>query len=548
MASTPFASHARSPSVAVVIPRDERTPALFAKAVACQRAGRLERAVSLYARILRREPDLPEVHGNLGAALARLGRMEQATAAFRRAAELAPDDPDKWCRLAVALKTCGELDEAERAFGRALALDPDHADALAGLGAVLSALGRSIEGAVVLGRAITLAPGNAGAYNDLGLALKQAGRLAEAARVAERAIRLAPRRTSYYLNLAEVRSFTADDPYVKALEDLATDLEALPIADRVHLHFALAKAYDDMGRFDDAFAQLLAANGLKRRLIAYDEAATLDQIDCVRDVFTPELIAARAGGGEPSRLPVFIVGMPRSGTTLVEQILASHPTVFGAGELRLFDKASGAVRDRLPGAPGFSNLVRRMENDDFRALGRFYLAALKQHAPDAARITDKMPSNFIFAGLIHLALPDAVIIHTVRDPLDTCLSCFSKQFTEAQAHTYDLAELGRYFGRYRALMAHWRRVLPPGRVLDVHYEDVVDDVEGAARRILAHCGLDWDARCLDFHRTERSVQTASAAQVRKPIYRDAIARWRRYERFLGPLMAELEKSEWRNGE
>jgi hypothetical protein len=320
---------------------------------------------------------------------------------------------------------------------------------------------------------------------------------------------------------------------------MAATPEVLSAADRVHLHFALAKAYEDLGRFDDAFAQLLAGNGLKRRLIAYDEAATLAQLDGVRDVFTPELIAARAGGGEPSRLPVFIVGMPRSGTTLVEQILASHPGVFGAGELRLFDQASGAVRDRLPGTPAFSDLVRRMEHEDFRALGRFYLAALERHAPDAARITDKMPSNFIFVGLIHLALPDAVIIHTERDPVDTCVSCFSKQFTEAQAHTYDLAELGRYYGRYRAVMAHWDRVLPPGRILDVRYEDVVDDVESAARRIVAHCGLAWDARCLDFHRTERSVQTASAAQVRKPIYRDSIARWRRYERFLGPLMAEL---------
>jgi len=313
---------------------------------------------------------------------------------------------------------------------------------------------------------------------------------------------------------------------------------------RASLLFALGKAHDDIGDFERAAAYFRDGNATVagftewsrknfRRMVAarLDAKPLAERVDAAADC-----------------VPIFIVGMPRSGTTLVEQILASHPSVFGAGELRLFDQAAGVVRDRLAGTPDFADLVRRMERDDFGAVGRFYLAALKRHAPEAARITDKMPSNFIFAGLIHLALPDAVIIHTVRDPLDTCVSCFSKQFTEAQAHTYDLAELGRYFGRYRTLMAHWRRVLPPGRILDVRYEDVVDDVEGAARRILAHCGLDWDARCLDFHRTERSVQTASAAQVRKPIYRDAIARWRRYERFLGPLTAELGTSEWRNGE
>jgi hypothetical protein len=163
-----------------------------------------------------------------------------------------------------------------------------------------------------------------------------------------------------------------------------------------------------------------------------------------------------------------------------------------------------------------------------------------QRAPEAARITDKMPGNFIFAGLIHLALPKATILHAVRDPIDTCLSCFAVHFTRGHPHTYDLAELGRYYRRYRSLMDHWRRVLPSGRIVDVRYEDLVADLEGAARRIIAHCGLPWDARCLDFHRTERPVRTASAPQVRRPIYGNSVGRWRRYEPFLGPLLAELE--------
>jgi hypothetical protein len=180
-----------------------------------------------------------------------------------------------------------------------------------------------------------------------------------------------------------------------------------------------------------------------------------------------------------------------------------------------------------------------MSAQQFRDLGALYLEKLLPRAPGAARITDKMPANFLFAGLIHLALPRATIIHVVRDPVDTCVSCFSVHFTRGQMHTYDLAELGRYYRHYRMLMAHWRRALPPGRIIDVHYEELVADLEGVARRLFAHCGLPWDARCLDFHRIERPVRTASALQVRQPIYRSSVGRWRRYEKFLGPLLAAL---------
>jgi hypothetical protein len=181
-----------------------------------------------------------------------------------------------------------------------------------------------------------------------------------------------------------------------------------------------------------------------------------------------------------------------------------------------------------------------MSGRHFRDIGARYLDKLAQRAPHAARITDKMPENFLYAGLIHLALPNAAIIHAVRDPIDTCVSCFSINFSRGQSHTYDLAALGRYYRYYQALMAHWHRVLPPGRIIDVHYEELVGNVEGVARHIIAHCGLAWDARCLDFQRTKRSVRTASATQVRQPIYKNSIGRWRGYESFLGPLLAELK--------
>ncbi len=505
MAKSLPAPPSRHSHMSATAARAEPLSALSAQALACHQAGRLAEAIARYEQILSLKPDLPEVHNNMGLALAELGRLDEAVEAYRRAIALRPDNPEALCNFGVALADLDRCDEAEAKFRRAIALDP----------------------------------GFAGAYNNLGLILKETGRAVEAGRAAEQAIRLSPKNASYYDNLAAVRSFAAGDRYVTALEALAADAASLSAVNRMHLHFALAKAYEHLGRSESAFRQLLAGNALKRAQIAYDEAATLASMDRTRALFTREFIKDRQGSGEQSAVPLFIVGMPRSGTTLIEQILASHPEIFGAGELRLFEQAADAIGDALPLSPPFPEMVLDMSAERFRTLGARYLDKLVQRAPGAARITDKMPANFLFAGLIHLALPNAAIIHAIRDPLDTCASCFAVHFTRGQPHTYDLAELGRYYRHYRALMAHWHRVLPPGRIIDVHYEELVGDLEGVARRIIAHCGLAWDARCLDFHRTERSIRTASATQVRQPIYKSSVGRWRRYENFVGPLVAEL---------
>jgi Flp pilus assembly protein TadD len=502
--------------------------------------GRLEDAEAAYRRAIALKPDFAAAYNNLGNVLRDLGRLDDAAAACCRAITLQPDYPDAYANLGNTLKDLGSLEASETVLRKAIALRPDHAEAHSNLGNVLMDQGRLKESAALLRHAIALKPDFAGAYNNLGLALKELGRFDEARRATEEAIRLAPRKASYYCNLGELTHFAADDPHVAAMEALAATPGSLSTTDQIALHFALAKAYEHISWNAIAFRQLLTGNALKRRHIAYDEAAESRQMDRVAAVFTPELMRSHEGVGEPSRVPVFIVGMLRSGTTLVEQILASHPAVFGAGELKLFDAAAAGVAPAAQGSPGFPDIASTMSGEQFRELGARYLVELMRLAPDAARITDKMPSNFVYAGLIHLALPNAVIIHTVRDPVDTCVSCFSKLFSEGQKHTYDLAELGRYYRRYQSLMAHWRRVLPPGRILDVRYEDVVADLEGASRRILAHCGLPWDARCLEFHRTERPIRTASATQVRQPIYKSAIGRRRAYEEFLGPLVAELE--------
>jgi hypothetical protein len=246
---------------------------------------------------------------------------------------------------------------------------------------------------------------------------------------------------------------------------------------------------------------------------------------------------AKRGWGNYSRVPIFIVGMPRSGSTLLEQILASHSRVFGAGEINDFAKSAAS----LPGvSEDFPESVLILSDNELRHLGRRYVNSVTAKVPGVIRITDKMLSNFAYIGLIHLALPNARIIHACRDPVDTCLSCFSILFGDDQPYTYDLAELGRYYRAYERLMRHWRAVLPEGVMLDVCYEDVVANLERQARRLIGHCGLEWEDRCLEFHQTPRPVHTASVTQVRQPIYHDSVGRWRPYRDLLRPLLDTLQ--------
>ena len=515
--------------------------------VLCERGAHAEAEAAL-RRAAKLKPDWPQCHINLAVALKSQGKFAEAEATIVHAIALDPNNADAFCTLGDVLCCLGRLAdgenalrhavvlrpqfaaalarlgnvlreqdkpvEAEAACRKALALDADHAGAYSSLGNVLSDRGDFGGAEAAYRRAIALKPNFAEAYNNLGAILKQLGRMAETREIVEHAVDLVPKSALHYLNLSEIRRFTADDRYLREMEELYRSSGSLPVKQQIELNFALAKAYDDVGRYDVSFERLAAGNALKRGQIAYDEAATLTLFERIRMVMTAEVLRNFQGGGEPSALPVFVVGMPRSGTTLIEQIMASHPDVFGAGELTTLYNTVAGFRNERGGGLRYPDTLAQLSPRDLQALGARYVADIAPLAPQAARIVNKMPSNFLFAGLIHLALPNARIVHAVRDPLDTCMSCFSKLFVGGQPHTYELAELGRYYRHYQDLMTHWRAVLPPGRILDVRYEDVVADLEGAARRIIAHCGLDWDARCLDFHSTARPVRTASAAQVR----------------------------------
>jgi len=548
--------------------------AISNRANALRQLKRYAEAEGEYRRAIAIKPAYAEAHNNLGSVLRDQDRHAESELAYRRAVELKPGYIEALNNLVLAQKDLKRYDEAIATANSVLKLDARNADALSYLGAVyvdqkrpepaLDALRRSLalkpdkpETHNMLGRAlfeaneperavdayrraIALKADFADPHNNLGNVLKELGRFDDALQAFDAAISLEPDKVGVYVNLSDAKRFHSnDDKHLSAIERFLGRYEDLNEDEQMHVGFAAGKAYDDLKRYDEGFPHLIRANALKRKTAAYDEAAVLGLFERIAATFTAELVTAKAGGGFATEMPIFVLGMPRSGTTLVEQILASHPRVRGAGELRDMNDTINSVRGSDGHPAGYPEFVPRLSPSDLARIGEAYTSKLAKRAPGAERVTDKMPSNFYFVGLIHLALPGAKILHTRRNPVDTCVSCFSKLFAGEQNQTYDLAELGRYYRAYHRLMAHWRAVLPAGAFLDVQYEDVVADTETQAKRILEYCGLAWTPRVLDFHRTERPVKTASARQVRQPIYRSSVARWRNYERFLGPLLAEL---------
>ncbi len=511
--------------------------------------GRYAEAISHFDDALSVNPESAGTHNSYGNVLLGMKRYAEAAQHYRRAIELRPTFFEAHNNLGNAVAAIEQPAEAIAHYRKALEINPAYAEAQNNLGNVLGALARYEEAVACFRRAIAIDPKMAGTYGSLGSALITLGRIDEARQSLETAIALDPRQPEYYRSLGECKKFTLGDPHLAAMEELAQSLTNYPAPEpdsrseeqRIVLNYGLAKAYDDVGDHEAASEQLRQGNKRRRGQVDYDERTTLSFHDRVRRIFTTDLMRSKAGRGDSSARPVFVVGMPRSGTTLIEQILASHPSVFGAGEILALHNAANS----LVGPDGplpFPEAVPAMTAEGLDQVGERYVREVSSMAPDAVRIVDKALGNFVFIGLIHLTLPNARIIHASRNAADTCFSCFSKLFASELLYTYDLGELGRYYRSYAELMEHWRRVLPRDAILEVQYEELVADFESQARRIVAYCGLPWYDRCLAFHETKRPVRTASAVQVRQPIYRTSVERWRPYAKMLQPLLDELSSA------
>ncbi len=491
---------------------------------------------------LRLAPGLPGALYNIGALLEVRHRYVGAALAFQHAYDSQPDFLDAYLARGRVQLRIGEYEEAvadyDRALERAASTPAQQAVAWSHRAVALLRLGRVDEALPASEKALALGPGDAEAWHQHGVLLRELGRMEEARAALREALRLAPTSGGIHNDLVQSKRCKPDDPQLEEMRRLVAD-PAVDPGDEMELRFALGKAYDELGEPGSAMEHWLRGNALVRLGDGYDESAALGEFASVRSQFSRCYIAERRTGGLRGARPIFVFGMPRSGTTLIEQILASHPEAFGAGETDDFVRV--VWRIALDGVGGFRfpEVASHLFAPHMAAIGGEYMRMATVHDPRGLRPIDKTTNNYLFAGLIALALPDARIVHMRRNPVDCCLSCFSKKFIGDHGYAYDLAELGRYYRAYDELMAHWRDVLPAGLMIDVDYEALVADQEGETRRLLAHCGLPFDPRCLEFYKTERQIQTASATQVREPLYRRAVARWRAYEPYLEPLLREL---------
>jgi tetratricopeptide (TPR) repeat protein len=502
--------------------------------------GRHSEALAAYDQALELNPHYPAALHNRGVVLLALREPARALQSFERALSLQPAFAEALYNRANALTELKRIREALADDEKAIAVRPNYPEAFNNRGNALQQLGRPLEALESYDRALALRPSYADALENKAILQGEFGDVDAARQTLEALIRVEPRRARAHFHLVRMKRVTRDDPQLGILERLQRDRGATEQEETVDINFALGKAYDDIGEYERAFAHFAEGNALKRARIAYDEADTLARLRTIAAAFTTEAMNAYRGFGDSSAAPIFIFGMPRSGSTLIEQILSRHPDVSTRGEVDAFEKASANVVDAVVGRLSLPEMFSRLTPEKLQAIAQRYLQTIKIEGEGERRTTDKNPSNFLFAGLIHLALPRARLIHTRRDPIDTCWSCFSQRFGDGGLPSaYDLGELGRFYRAYDSLLEHWRRVLPEGAILTVDYEDVVADLGGQTRRILAHCGLDWDDRCLEFEKSRRQVRTASAGQVNQPLYKTAVGRGRHYERFLGPLMNEL---------
>ncbi len=465
----------------------------------------LDEAEQLCGPLVRRYPALAEGHYLKGLIANRRADTESAARHIHRASELAPGEARYFMDLGNCLRRLDRYDESLAAYRRGVELAPDDVKAHVSLATV---------------------------YTDL-------GRFEEARASYRRAIELRPACGPAHYGLAFNKRYTPDDPDIPLMEEALLG-DDLTDKERSGLHFALGRAYDDTGEPDKAFPHFAAGNRIKRAEFPFDLDEERANAQRLIAAFTPDVFDRYVGAGDPSELPVFIVGMPRSGTTLVEQILDSHPQVHGAGELNDLWRVVARIGPWLPPGRQLPEAVGEVRAEGWREAGRAYVETVGAYQADALRIVDKMPFNYTMLGLIRLMLPRARIIHCIRDPMDTCLSCYTTSFANDRGYTYDLTELGTTYAIYRALMDHWRHVLPGG-FLDVSYERMTEDPESGARRLVDYLGLEWSDRCLAFHENRRPVSTASHTQVRRPAYRSSVGRWRRYEAHLGELAAALDK-------
>jgi Tfp pilus assembly protein PilF len=493
---------------------------------------RPDEAVASYRRALEIEAEFAEAHNNLGNALLELGRLDGALASYRRALKINPDFAEAHNNLGNGFRALGKLEDAETSYRCALKINPQFAEAHCNLGMALRLQGRTAEAQASCRSALDLKPQSPEAYAVLAESSADQGDFAAAERMFEQAISIGAESPELWAGIARLRKMTRNDAAWLAQAQRIAE-RGLPPRQEIGLRYAIGKYFDDVQDFEQAFMNFRRANELtKLRRAAHDAEQLTKTVDLMVRAYDQSWVSRRRPNALESVRPVFIVGMLRSGTSLAEQILASHHAVFGAGELTFWNGALAGYQASALGAAQSDAVLPRLAGD--------YLQLLQRSSSNALRVVDKMPTNFPYLGLIHAALPNARVIHLRRNPADTCLSIYFQHFEATVSYANDLEDLAHYYTQYLRVMAHWRSILPEQVLLEVPYEGLVANQETWSRRMLEFIGLPWDPHCLDFHKTNRTVITASKWQVRQAITTSSVERWRNYEKFLGPLRRLME--------
>jgi tetratricopeptide (TPR) repeat protein len=508
---------------------------LMAHAAEHQKEGRVDEAERIYRRVLRKNPDNVDALRLLALLAMRVDRQDDAESLLQRAVEIAPDFLLALLDLGRLRKEQDRYEEALECFDRVIALEPSQPQAHFLRAATLARASFTRESIDAYRSCLAVRPGHVGALLGLGHVLKAMGDYDAAVASYLACMREAPDFGETYWSLANLKTYRFDDATVAEMETRAAASGANDQS-VVNFHFALGKAYEDRGDYERAWDHYRRGNVSQRAQVKYDPVQTAVMNDRILGVFDAALVEKLRGAGDPDPSPIFILGLPRSGSTLLEQILATHTDVEGTSELPYVGRLATSLNLNRPDGVNYPEAMRELGPSNLSAMGRDYLARARMHRRSgASRFIDKMPNNFPNAGLIALVLPNAKIIDARRHPLDACLSNYRQLFAKGQNFTYDLTEIGEYYLEYQRMMDHWHDVLPD-RVLTVQYEDVVADFEPQVRRLLAFCGLPWQDACLRFYESERPVRTPSAEQVRQPIYDRSVGHWKNYAHHLGELL------------
>jgi len=517
----------------------ERSPEkrLMALAAEHHKEGRTEEAERLYRRVLRDNPRNVDALRLLAQLAAKSGRGDDAEVLLERAVEIAPDFVQALLDLGQLRKEEDRYGEALDCFNHVLALEPTHPQAHFLRAGTLARASFTHEAVDAYRRCLELRPTHLGARLGLGHVLKAVGDYEGSVASYDACIRQAPDFGETYWSLANLKTYRFDDATIAEMEKRTASGN---VQSDVNFLFALAKAYEDRGDYERAWDAYRRGNEKQRAEVAYDPVQTEVMNDRLVAAYDEEFMATRREAGNLDAAPIFILGLPRSGSTLLEQILASHSQVEGTAELPYIGRLATSLNRNQSTGMNYPEAMRELAPANLCALGAEYLALASMHRRSGApRFIDKMPNNFPNAAFIAAILPNSRIVDARRHPLDACLSNYRQLFAKGQAFTYDLTEIGEYYLQYQRMMDHWARVIP-GRVLTVQYEEVVADFEAQVRRLLDFCGLPFEEACLRFYESERPVRTPSAEQVRQPIYDRSVGHWRHYEKYLGELIDVLE--------